>query len=136
VLAGNVAQVAAAIRDKTDGGAHVSVDALGSPETCFNSISCLRKRGRHIQVGIMKAGEHQVRIPIDQVIAGELEILGSHGMPAHRYDFMLDMIVEGRLQPERLIGRTIPLSDLPGELVAMDRFQGAGMAVIDRFRSG
>jgi alcohol dehydrogenase len=135
VLAGETVDVVAAIRETTTGGAHVSVDALGSPETCLNSVSCLRKRGRHVQVGIMKAGEHQVRIPIDQVIAWELEILGSHGMQAHRYGAMLEMIVEGRLHPEKLIGSTIPLSEVPVELAAMDRFQGAGMTVINRFTS-
>ena len=34
--------------DASGGGAHVSMDALGSPETCFNSISSLRKRGVHL----------------------------------------------------------------------------------------
>ncbi|HTN96864.1 MAG TPA: alcohol dehydrogenase catalytic domain-containing protein, partial [Nordella sp.] len=45
--------VPAAIRELTQGGAHVSMDALGSPITCFNSIACLRRRGRHLQVGLM-----------------------------------------------------------------------------------
>lgn len=133
ILAGEV-DVVEAVRDCTGGGAHVSIDALGSPQTCFNSVSCLRKLGRHVQVGIMKAGEHHVRIPMEQVIAGELEILGSHGMPAHRYERMLEMILQGRLQPERLIGKTIALTELPPELVQMDTFQGAGITVIDILR--
>jgi len=41
----------------TQGGAHVSIDALGSPTTCFNSIANLRKRGKHVQVGLM-VGDH------------------------------------------------------------------------------
>lgn len=41
----------------TKGGAHVSIDALGSPVTCFNSIANLRKRGKHIQVGLMLADQ-------------------------------------------------------------------------------
>ncbi|MGH9820339.1 MAG: zinc-dependent alcohol dehydrogenase family protein, partial [Pyrinomonadaceae bacterium] len=81
----------AAIMDVTDGGAHVSIDALGNPAVCCNSISSLRKHGKHIQVGIMETGQHETAIPIDKVIARELEIIGSHGMQAHRYSEMLDM---------------------------------------------
>ena len=42
--------VAEDIRTVTGGGAHVSMDALGSTVTCTNSVDCLRKRGKHIQV--------------------------------------------------------------------------------------
>ena len=55
------------------------------PTTCFNSIANLRRRGRHVQVGLM-LGEHaHPQIPMDKVIAHELEIFGSHGMQAFRY---------------------------------------------------
>jgi alcohol dehydrogenase len=122
--------VAAAIRELTGGGAHLSLDGLGHPETCFNSISCLRKRGRHVQVGLMAGDHRHPAVPMDQVIAGELEILGSHGMQAHRYPEMLDMIRQGNLHPQRLIGGTIPLAEAPAALMEMDRFPGAGMKVI------
>ena len=51
VNANSVANVAEAVRELTDGGAHVSLDAIGNAEVCFNSIDSLRKRGRHIQIG-------------------------------------------------------------------------------------
>ena len=85
VDASETADVVRAVREITKGGAHVSMDALGHPTTCFNSIANLRRRGRHIQVGLM-LGEHaHPPIPMDKVIAHELEILGSHGMQAFRY---------------------------------------------------
>jgi alcohol dehydrogenase len=121
------------IKELTGGGAHVSVDALGSPVTCFNSVANLRKRGKHIQVGLMTGDYRHPAVPMDRVIAGELEILGSHGMQAHRYPTMLDMILTGRLSPEKLIGKTISLEESPDDLVAMDRFEGTGVTVIDRF---
>ncbi|MBD3866961.1 MAG: zinc-dependent alcohol dehydrogenase family protein [Acidobacteria bacterium] len=133
VDAGTVQDVVEAIREITSGGAHVSVDGLGHPDTCFNSVACLRKRGRHVQVGLM-TGDHQYpAVPMDQVIAGELEILGSHGMQAHRFPEMLEMIREGRLHPELLIGRTISLGEAPAALTEMDKFSGTGITVIDRF---
>ncbi len=119
-----------AILDITDGGAHISIDALGNPEILINSISSLRKRGKHIQVGIMESGKHSPPIPIDKIIARELEVIGSHGMQAHRYPEMLEMIRKGRLKPQRLIGRTVSLEDSIAELLGMNDFKGVGVSVI------
>jgi alcohol dehydrogenase len=128
--------VAAEIREISGGGAHVSIDALGSPVTCFNSIASLRKRGRHVQVGLLPPQERNARIPTGLVVANELEILGSHGMQAHRYPQMLAMIAEGSLQPDKLIGRTIGLDEAAEALVNMDRFDGVGVTVINEFGRG
>jgi alcohol dehydrogenase len=122
-----------AVKEITGGGAHVSLDALGHPETCFNSIANLRKRGRHIQVGIMEAEHRHPQIPLDLVIAKELEIFGSHGMQAHKYAEMLEMIRTGKLAPQKLIGKTIPLEESLQELPKMNNFSGTGVTVIDRF---
>ncbi|MDR3495618.1 MAG: zinc-dependent alcohol dehydrogenase family protein [Ancalomicrobiaceae bacterium] len=125
--------VVGAIRDITTGGAHVSIDALGSPTTCFNSIACLRRRGRHVQVGLMLAENAEPKIPMARVIAHELEIYGSHGMQAWRYDAMLQMIAVGRLAPGRLIGRHIRLDEAVPALVGLDRSTDIGISVITRF---
>jgi alcohol dehydrogenase len=119
--------------DLTEGGAHVSIDALGSPVTCFNSIANLRKRGKHVQVGLMLAEQRQPAVPMDKVIANELEILGSHGMQAHKYPELLALIRAGKLSPEKLVKKTISLEEAPDELANMDRFEGTGIGVIDRF---
>lgn len=133
VDAGTTKSVVRAVKEITDGGAHVSIDALGHPVTCFNSISCLRRRGRHVQVGLM-LGEHaKPAVPMSKVIAFELEILGSHGMQAHRYDAMLAMIAAGTLSPDRLVGSRIALDEAPAALAAMDSFAGTGISVITRF---
>ena len=125
--------ISAAIQELTKGGAHVSIDALGSKITCFNSIACLRKRGKHIQIGLMAGSETNPPIPMHLVIARELEILGSHGMQAHAYPEMMRMIEEGKLFPQKLIGRRIPLEEAAIELTAMDDFRENGMLMIDRF---
>ena len=133
VNAAQVDNVAQAVIDITRGGAHVSLDALGHPTTCFNSISNLRKRGKHVQVGLMLASHSTPAIPMAKVIAHELEILGSHGMQAHRYDAMFAMMRAGKLAPERLIGRTISLEQSIDALMNMDKFEGAGVTVITEF---
>ncbi|MCB0011058.1 MAG: zinc-dependent alcohol dehydrogenase family protein [Anaerolineales bacterium] len=125
------ADVVAEVRELTGGGAHVSLDALGNPSTCFNSIANLRKRGKHVQVGLLLGEQSRPALPMDLVLAYELEILGSHGMQAHRYPEMLAMIERGWLQPERLIGRRIGLSEAPAALQAMDSFATMGITIIE-----
>jgi alcohol dehydrogenase len=132
VNAKKVDSVAESIKRMTNGGAHVSIDALGSIDTCSNSIDGLRKRGKHIQVGLMVGGDRAPRLPMDRVIADELEILGSHGMQAHRYADLLAMIRAGELRPDLLIGKTITLEDALVELPAMNDFSSTGVTVIDR----
>ncbi|MDX1332811.1 MAG: zinc-dependent alcohol dehydrogenase family protein [Robiginitalea sp.] len=131
--ASRMQNIPARIKELTSGGVHVSLDALGHPETCFNSIAGLRKRGRHIQVGLMAGDHRHPKIPMDLVIAHELEILGSHGMQAHRYPEMLRMIEGGKLHPEKLIEKTLTLEAAARALPAMDRFEHKGVLVIDRF---
>jgi alcohol dehydrogenase len=130
-LDGAAPDVVERVKEATDGGAHLSIDALGSPATSWNSIAGLRKRGRHIQVGLMLGEDARAPVPMDLVIARELEILGSHGMAAHDYAVMLDGIAEGRLDPGRLVRRTIGLDETSAALMAMDQRQPvAGMTMI------
>ena len=125
--------VVEAIQEITKGGAHVSMDALGSEITCLNSIASLKKRGKHIQVGLMTSNHKHPNIPMDRVLANELEIIGSHGMQAHKYPEMLKMIVEGKLHPEKLIEKTITLEDVITALPNMNKFQNKGVLVINSF---
>ncbi|MBO9126782.1 MULTISPECIES: zinc-dependent alcohol dehydrogenase family protein [unclassified Rhizobium] len=133
INAGSVPDVVEAVREITKGGAHVSIDALGHPTTCFNSIKNLRRRGRHVQVGLM-LGEHATpQIPMAQVIGHELEIYGSHGMQAWRYDAMLTMITSGKMKPQQLISKKIGLAEAIPELMTMDKAETPGIAVITSF---
>ena len=125
--------VVAEVIELSQGGAHVSVDALGSQATCYNSVANLRKRGKHIQVGLTTGDHQHPRVPMDKVIACELEIIGSHGMQAFRYDELLKLITDGRLRPELLIRKHIPLEQAPEALSKMDEFSGSGVTVINQF---
>jgi D-arabinose 1-dehydrogenase-like Zn-dependent alcohol dehydrogenase len=104
----------AAIEAVTGGGAHVAVDALGSAATARASVECLRPRGRQVQVGLMVGADALTAIPMARVIAGELELYGSHGMGAMDYPPLLDEIAAGRLDPGALVSGRITLDDLAG----------------------
>jgi len=133
INANKVASVIEAVAEITKGGAHVSLDALGHPMTCVNSIKSLRKRGKHIQVGLLLADHANPQIPMDKVIANELEIIGSHGMQAYRYDAMLAMMLSGKLEPQKLLGRTINLEQSIEALTTMDQPSIPGVTIITKF---
>ena len=121
--------VADAIATITGGGAHVSIDAFGSPALAADSVRCLRRRGRHVQVGLLPGGP--VPLPMDLVIARELEIYGSHGMAARDYPGMLKMVADGTLRPGLLVGEVIALGQVGRALAAMDEpGSGAGMTMV------
>lgn len=119
------------ILEATGGGAAVSLDAVGSPATAAASIASLRPRGRHIQVGLL-LGEHAApALPMGAVISKELEIYGSHGMPARDYPEMLSFVASGAVRPDRLVGEVIGLEDAGAALAAMSMpTQGHGVTVI------
>jgi len=122
--------VVGAVRAATDGGAHLSLDALGHPATCRHSIANLRTQGRHVQVGLL--GEDAApAVPMGRIIAEELELRGTHGLPAHRYPALLSLVTEGPIDPSRLVRRTIPLRDAGTALTQMDRADTPGITVVD-----
>jgi alcohol dehydrogenase len=121
------------VRSLSQGGVHVSLDALGSQETCFNSVANLRKRGKHIQVGLLTDDHQHPNVPMDKVLANELEIIGSHGMQAYKYPEMFNMIRSGKLHPELLLEKSISLEDAVKALPQMNTFENKGVLVIDSF---
>ncbi|MFD9029779.1 zinc-dependent alcohol dehydrogenase family protein [Streptomyces sp. NPDC059567] len=129
-LASTPGGTAAAVRALTGGGAHLSLDALGSPVTCAASLESLRRRGRHVQVGLLPPAAGDPVVPMARVIGLELEILGSHGMPAHAYGPMMEMVRTGSLRPDRLVTSTMPLAAAPAALAAMGSAPGSGVTVI------
>jgi D-arabinose 1-dehydrogenase-like Zn-dependent alcohol dehydrogenase len=134
VDATGVADTAAAIRELTGGGAHLSLDALGSPVTCAASVNSLRRRGRHLQVGLLPSADGTTPVPMARAIALELELLGSHGMAAHTYPPMLELVRAGVLRPDLLVTSTIDLTATPAALAAMGTAPGAGVTVIEPWR--
>jgi alcohol dehydrogenase len=123
--------VAARVRELSGGGVHVSVDAVGAAAVAAASVRSLRRRGRHVQVGLLLGADAAAGLPMDLVVAQELQVLGSHGMPAGDYPAMLALIASGALDPRRLVGAVVGLGDAPDALVAMDDLSvAAGITVV------
>lgn len=122
--------VPATISALTDGGSHVSIDAVGSEQTCADAILSLRRRGRHVQIGLLPTPTGISGVPMARAIAWELDVLGSHGMAASDYPEMLDLIATGALRPQDLIERTVSLDEAARLLPTMDTASPAGMTMI------
>ena len=124
---------AGAMREITDGGAHVSIDALGITATFHNSIRGLRKLGRHVQIGQPLEKHATPDIPLlETVYARQIAIMGTRGIAASRFNALLGMIAGGRLDPARMITKRIRLDEAGAALAAMNSYAGVGVTVIDR----
>ena len=125
--------IVGAIHDLTGGGAHVALDALGRAATARDALLSLRRRGRHVQVGLLLGDEADPRLPMGRVIGWELEIYGSHGLQAHAYPELLGLIEQGRLDPAQLVTQRVALDEVPAILESMTTFGATGIQVMDRF---
>jgi alcohol dehydrogenase len=69
-------------------------------------------------------------VPLHLVIAGELELLGSHGMAAWRYPELLGLVAVGRLRPGDLVTGSIGLDEAGSALAAMADAPPTGITVV------
>ncbi len=132
-VSGSTSDVVAQITDLTGGGADLSLDALGSAETMLNSIQSMRRRGRHVQVGLLAGLDTAPTVPMDLVIGSELQLMGSHGMSASAYPAMMAEIADGLMDPLRLIRDVIGLDDVPARLAGLGE-PGAGVGGVTIIR--
>ncbi|MEI3867630.1 alcohol dehydrogenase catalytic domain-containing protein [Microbacterium sp. CCNWLW134] len=119
------------VRELTGGGSHVSVDAVGSAQTAADAVLSLRRRGRHVQIGLLPTDDGRSPVAMARAIAWELDILGSHGMAAADYPGMMELVAAGRLRPQDLIERVIGLDEASALLPRFDTAAPAGMTMID-----
>ncbi|WP_171783222.1 zinc-binding dehydrogenase [Isoptericola halotolerans] len=131
VLADPGTDVVAGVHEVLDGGAHVALDAVGTETTCATAVHSLRRRGRHVQVGLLPAAAGHPRVPMDRVIAFELDVLGSHGMAAADYPEMLALVADGTLRPQDLVGQVVGMDVAADLLPALRDAPRAGMSVLD-----
>jgi len=122
------------IRTLTDGGADVSVDALGIAETCRNSVRSVRPRGTHVQVGLTTEAERgDVSLPTDWMTRWEVSFVGSRGMPPTSYDDLFDLIEATDVDPAALVSDELALSEVSDRLAAMGEYDARGVEVVTDF---
>jgi len=113
-----------------DRGAAVSVEASGFAKPCENAVRCTQRAGRMVQVGLVSG---TVAIPMDLVVAQEIEIVGSHGFAATDLPHLLKMVASGKLDPSRLIEREVTLEEGARAIEAMDHGSPLGITMVTQF---
>ena len=101
--------------------------------TAAASVESLRKRGRHVQVGLMLGRDRVAPVPMARAISHELTLHGVHGMAVRHYPELLGAVAAGIVDPSLLVGATVPLEDAGAELAAMGTFTRTGATVITSF---
>ncbi|HHT9109950.1 MAG TPA: zinc-binding dehydrogenase [Candidatus Brocadiaceae bacterium] len=120
-----------AVKEVTNGGADITIDALGSEQTALPALLSLRKGGRHIQVGLTGQQEKGViPLPVDAMVLGEITFKGSFGCPVTSYPGLLALVASGKLQPKRLVTNTVPVEKAGEILSLMTNFATVGFNII------
>ncbi|MGI5899872.1 MAG: zinc-dependent alcohol dehydrogenase [Christensenellales bacterium] len=106
-LNSSVEKLADAVLALTGGeGAAISIDAVGISASVMDAISSLRKGGECVLVGNIQPS---VTIPLQQVVTKQLTLFGSCAS-AGEYPQCLSLIAEGKVDVDRLISKSVPLS--------------------------
>ncbi|NHA69433.1 zinc-binding dehydrogenase [Phycicoccus flavus] len=125
-----------AVAGWSGGGAHLAVDAVGSPATCRAGILALRRRGRHVQVGLLPPRAGAAAVPMERVIAWELDVLGSHGMAAADYAGLLADVAAGAVDLDalRAPGDPVGLAEAGRLLTTLGETPSRGIVLVDPSR--
>ncbi len=114
------------IRELTDGGADVAIEAIGKPATIELAFGLLRRGGRLCVIGY---SHEPVSLSAARLMYYELEIVGSLGCGAGEYREILNLVAAGTLQLEPIVSGTIPLADINEGLDRLRRGEGVRWVV-------
>ena len=98
------------------GGADVTLECAGVPETVRQSIAMVRRGGAAIVFGVMPKGETVAVEPFD-LLFREVRLEGAYLNPL-THARAARMVADGTLALDRLVSRRIGLADLPAALAA------------------
>jgi len=97
------------IRDITNGGADICIEAIGNPKTIEMGPSTLRPGGRYVQVGYCHKA---VPLNAGRLMFREIEIIGSLGCRPVDYPKIIEMIKLKKIQLEPVITHRFKLEDI------------------------
>ena len=123
-------QVIAQIIAWSGKGVQACLDAIGRPEVIDAGLRTLRRRGSFIQVGLLPDIAGVPSVSMERLVAHELEIRGSHGIQAWKYQEMLDFAVRHEVPVASMITRITDLKNSIPALIEIDQNRHPGVTII------
>lgn len=122
------------VRDVSNGGVDLAVDALGTSETGLPALQSIRKGGRHLQLGLTGAKDQGfLRLPVDAMVLQEISFIPGLGCPSTSYRGLLALIANGKVNPKRLVTRCLSVEEAGQVLDSMTNFGTVGFTVISHW---
>ena len=115
------------IRKMTDGGAHVSFEAIGLPETQQQAFACLRPGGRFVVVGF--SGK-PMQLNTGRTMFLEMEVIGSLGCPAADYPRVLALVQQGKIKVKELVTARFPLDEINSAFDTLRKGEGLRSVIV------
>ncbi|MBN1851928.1 MAG: galactitol-1-phosphate 5-dehydrogenase [Pirellulales bacterium] len=110
VFRADSAELMEAIRDATGGnGADIAFEAVGATPAVRTAVAGTRKGGQVVLIGNVSPA---VDLPLQKVVTGELDLLGSCASN-REYPACIDMLATGAIRVEPMISRVAPLAEGP-----------------------
>jgi len=97
------------VRELTDGGVDVTLEAVGAPRTIYQAFTCLRPTGRLVILGYTR---NEFKIPEPQLVVEERSIFGARGCPISTYQDIFQEVENGTYRLAPLIRKQLPLNDI------------------------
>ena len=113
------ADVVAAVRDATGGGAEVVVDTTPyAPQSLNHAVAIAVRRGRVVVAGL-KGMKPAQDVPVDDIIYKELTVRGVLSMPVDETFRAMDIIEGGRYPFEKMHTLSLPLEQAEDAILAL-----------------
>ena len=128
-------QVGERVKAITGGkGADVGIDAIGGSEPTLATLASLAKGGRLVLAGLTSQQDKgEVKLPVDQIVAKELSVIGTLGNPQSEYPGLLQLVESGVLRPSRHFDGEVGLKDVQGVFGRMENFETNGFVLVTDF---
>lgn len=86
-----------------------------------------------MQVGLPIGTATPPLIPMARVAAWELELVGSHGMGVADFVDVLELVAQGKLQPQALVEREVSLEEGAQAIMALEQGSPVGITMVTTF---
>lgn len=115
------------VRKLTGGGADVSFEAIGNPETMGQAFACLRQGGRLVVVGY---SSENMKLNLGRVMYREMEVVGSLGCRPVDYPRVIELARVGKIRVAELVTKKAPLEEINSAFDLLRKGEGIRSVVV------